>query len=65
MAMTPEQRMRLMAILDQQSEAEVDSILSSLDRFTHFIYYACRDIFDAIHSVLKSTWNWIRTIFTD
>ncbi len=63
MALTDEQKNRLIEILDQQTEAENDAILRSIDNFTHFLYYTCRDIFDAIHYILKSTWNWLKSIF--
>lgn len=63
MALTNEQKARLINILDQQSEAENDAILRTIDNFTHFLYYACRDIFDAIHYVLRSTWQWLKSIF--
>lgn len=64
MALTEEQKRRILRILDEQTEAENDAILSSIDNFTHFLYYTCRDIFNAIHHVLKSTWNWLKSIFT-
>ena len=63
MALTDEQKERLIKILDQQTEAENDAILRSIDNFTHFPYYACRDIFNAIHYILQSTWSWIKSIF--
>ena len=63
MALTEEQKARLINILDQQTEAENDAVLRTIDNFTHFLYYACRDIFDAIHYVLKSVWTWIKSIF--
>lgn len=64
MALTEEQKRRLITILDQNSEAENDAILRTIDNFTHFLYFACRDIFDAIHSVLRNTWQWIKSIFS-
>lgn len=63
MALTEEQKMRLIAIMDQQTEAENDAVLRTIDNFTHFLYYTCRDIFDAIHYVLQSTWRWLKSIF--
>lgn len=63
MALTEEQKARLISILDQQTEAENDAVLRTIDNFTHFLYYACRDIFDAIHYVLQSTWRWLKSIF--
>lgn len=63
MALTEEQKARLINMLDQQTEAENDAVLRTIDNFTHFLYYACRDIFDAIHYILQSTWRWLKSIF--
>lgn len=63
MALTEYQKSRLIDMLDRNTVEENDAILRSVDNFTHFLYFSCRDIFDAIHSVLRGAWNWIKSIF--
>ena len=64
MAMTPEQRGRLEEMLDKMSKEEVDTVLETIDTFTHWIYYKCRDTYYAIKNAIKAVWQKIKEIFS-
>lgn len=64
MAMTSEQRKRLEKMLDEMSKEEVDTVLETIDSFTHWIYYKCRDIYYAIKNAIMAVWRKIKEIFS-
>lgn len=64
MAMTEEQRDRLIEIVDRMSEQEVDTVLSSMHNFVDFLYYKARDIYESTKHLLNKVWNWIKNIFS-
>ncbi|MDM8146811.1 hypothetical protein QUW02_12930 [Bacteroides eggerthii] len=64
MAMTKAQKEKLINMIDQISEQEVDRILASMHNFVDFIYYKARDIYNAIKDTISAVWSWIKSIFS-
>lgn len=63
MALTEEQRKRLISEVDKLPSIEIDRVLQSIDNFTHFLYNVCRDIYDAVRYAINRVWDWIKSIF--
>jgi len=63
MALTEEQRKRLIGEVDKLPSVEIDRVLQSIDNFTHFLYNVCRDIYDAVRYAIRKVWDWIKSIF--
>lgn len=64
MAMNEAQKAKLIKMMDEMEEAEVDTILASMHNFVDFIYYKARDIYNAIKDSIKAVWSWIKSIFS-
>lgn len=62
--MTPKQRETVIKAMEKLTEKEVDSVLQTMHTFTDFLYYACRDVYNAIKNTIQSVWNWIKNIFS-
>lgn len=62
--MTPQQRQKVIEAMDKLTEKEVDSVLRTMHTFTDFLYYACRDVYNAIKNTIQSVWSWIKNIFS-
>ena len=50
--------------MEKLTETEVDSVLRTMHTFTDFLYYACRDVYNAIKNTIQSVWSWIKNIFS-
>ena len=63
MALTDKQKQDVIDKLNKLSDTEIDSILENMHRFTDWLYYNCKSIYDEVKYTIKSMWNWIKSLF--
>ena len=63
MALSDRQKKEVLDKLDKLSDTEIDSILENMHRFTDWLYYNCKAIYDAVKYTIQSVWNWFKSLF--
>lgn len=64
MALTPEERKRVLEMLDQEDRNSLQRILASLNAFRKWLQNALYYIFIKIESALSDLWAGIRDFFS-
>jgi|WetSurMetagenome_2_1015567.scaffolds.fasta_scaffold12012_1 hypothetical protein len=63
MALTADEKRRVMEMLDQMDRSRAQRVLDSVKSFGNWLYGSLYSIYCKVKDAISSLWGWLRSIF--